>query len=102
MSDWSLYILRTCDDRLYTGISTDVARRFAEHSSGSVKAAKAVRHRQPLSLCYQVQLGPRSLALRAEHRLKQLPRPQKLALISQQPDRAALLQWLQLDPSLEP
>jgi putative endonuclease len=41
MTLWSLYLIRTADNRLYTGITTDVARRFMQHQSG--KGAKALR-----------------------------------------------------------
>lgn len=98
VADWHLYILNTADNRLYTGITTDVERRFNEHCSGGGKAAKAVRHRQPLTLCYQTLIGPRSLALRAEYRLKRLPRQRKQALVVAQPDRTTLLALLDLDP----
>ena len=31
MLDWHLYLVRCHDGSLYTGITTNVARRFAEH-----------------------------------------------------------------------
>ncbi|MFW0961399.1 GIY-YIG nuclease family protein, partial [Cronobacter sakazakii] len=31
MEEWFLYLIRCPDNRLYTGITTDVARRFAQH-----------------------------------------------------------------------
>ncbi|MGL4268304.1 MAG: GIY-YIG nuclease family protein, partial [Plesiomonas sp.] len=40
-STWWLYMVRMADGRLYTGISTDVARRFTQHSRG--KGARALR-----------------------------------------------------------
>ena len=46
-----LYILRCGDNSLYTGITTDVARRLAAHQSG--KGAKYTRGRGPLTLVYQ-------------------------------------------------
>lgn len=43
MSDslWHLYLLRTASGMLYTGITTDVARRLTQHQAG--KGAKALR-----------------------------------------------------------
>jgi predicted GIY-YIG superfamily endonuclease len=38
---WFLYLIRTADNRLYTGITTDVPRRFRQHQAG--KGAKALR-----------------------------------------------------------
>ncbi|MEC7228299.1 MAG: GIY-YIG nuclease family protein [Candidatus Latescibacterota bacterium] len=37
---WYLYIIRCGDDTLYTGITTDVARRFGEHECGGPRAAR--------------------------------------------------------------
>ena len=96
MSHWSLYLIRCADNTLYTGISTDVARRFADHQQGNARAAKYLRTRQPLQLCLQVGIGDRSLALRAEHRVKQLSKADKEALVRQQPDTRSLLQRLDL------
>lgn len=43
MTPWFLYLIRTADNALYTGITTDVARRYQQHQSG--KGAKALRGR---------------------------------------------------------
>lgn len=91
MNPWFLYIVRTADDTLYTGITTDVARRFSEHEKGGPQAAKYLRHRQPLTLCYQTSIGDRAQALRAEYRVKKLKRQAKETLITQQLDEQALL-----------
>ena len=76
---WSLYMVRDGAGRLYTGISTDVTRRLAEHQAG--KGARALRGRGPLQLVWQRSVGEQSLALRLEYRLKQWPKARKEALI---------------------
>ena len=76
---WKLYILRCADGTLYTGITTDVARRFREHSSG--KGAKYTRGRGPLELVYQEDCGDKSAASRREWEIKQLTREEKLKMI---------------------
>ena len=76
---WSLYMLRDGSGRLYTGISTDVARRLAEHKAG--KGARALRGRGPLQLVWQQRIGEHGAALRLEYRLKQWPKARKEALI---------------------
>ena len=76
---WKLYILRCGDGTLYTGITTNVARRFDEHSSG--KGAKYTRGRGPLELVYQEECGDKSAASRREWEIKALPRDEKLQLI---------------------
>lgn len=78
-SKWYLYILRCRDDSLYTGITTDVAKRLEVHCSG--KGAKYTRGRQPLALVYQERCESHSHALRREIEVKKLTREQKLQLI---------------------
>ena len=77
---WKLYILRCADGTLYTGITTDVERRFAEHSSG--KGAKYTRGRAPLELVHSEDCGDKSTALKRELEVKALPREEKLKLIT--------------------
>lgn len=95
MKPWYLYVIRTACDRLYTGISTDVARRLTEHEAGR-RGARALRARGPLELVYQAQVGERSLALKAEYRFKRLKREQKDQLLALAPDSHTLLRTLQL------
>ena len=76
---WYLYILRCKDETLYTGITTDVEKRFAAHQSG--KGAKYTRGRSPLELVYRETCGTHSDALKRELEIKKLPREQKQALI---------------------
>lgn len=72
---WYLYILRCGDDTLYTGITTDVERRFRTHCQG--KGAKYTRGRGPLSLVYRETCGSHSQALKREREIKALPRQEK-------------------------
>jgi len=88
---WHLYVVRTRDGRLYTGITTDVARRFAEHQSQGRRCARFLRGRAPLQLVFARRIGSRSLALRAERRFKRLPKHRKEALLRARPGRVALL-----------
>lgn len=81
VSTWYLYLIRCANGHLYTGITTDVARRFNEHQSGGAKAAKFLRGKGPLTLMYQETVGSRGDALRREIAVKKLSRAQKLALI---------------------
>ena len=77
---YSLYILRCADDSLYTGIALDVMKRVQEHAAGP-RGAKYLRGRGPLSLAFQVQVGDRGAASRAEHMVKKLPKSAKERLI---------------------
>lgn len=76
---WHLYLLRCRDGSLYTGISTDVARRLAAHSAG--RGARRLRGRGPLELVFSCPVGERSAALRLEHRVKRLRRADKERLV---------------------
>lgn len=80
-TSYSLYILRCNDGSLYTGIAIDVARRLREHED-SKRGAKYLRGRGPLQLVFEATLGDRSVATRAEHRVKRLERSQKEALVA--------------------
>ena len=77
---WYLYILRCGDNTLYTGITTDVEKRFEAHQSG--KGAKYTRGRGPLELAYRETCGDHSVALKREYEVKRLTREQKQKLIS--------------------
>ncbi|EKM0376575.1 GIY-YIG nuclease family protein [Cronobacter turicensis] len=80
MEEWFLYLIRCPDNRLYTGITTDVARRFAQHQRG--KGAKALRGKGELTLVFSAPAGNRSEALRTEYRIKQLTKRQKEQLVA--------------------
>ena len=79
---WFLYMVRCANGQLYTGITTDVARRFSEHQSNSAKSAKFLRGKGPLTLVYSETVGSHSDALKREIALKKWPRAKKLALLS--------------------
>jgi len=76
---WHLYMVRTAAGHLYTGISNDVPRRFAQHQAG--RGAKALKGKGPLQLVFQCEAGDRSQASKLEYRLKQLNKSQKEALV---------------------
>jgi predicted GIY-YIG superfamily endonuclease len=76
---WSVYILRCADGTLYTGVTTDVQRRFNAHQSG--KGAKYTRGRGPLELVYREECPDKGAALKRELAIKALSRDEKLKLI---------------------
>ena len=78
-----VYILRCGDGSLYTGITTDVARRAAVHNSG--KGAKYTRSHLPVTVVYQQPQPDKSAALRRELEIKAMTRAEKLNLIGTQP-----------------
>ena len=72
-------MIRCQDGSLYTGIATDVERRFAEHQSNV--GAKYLRGRGPLKLVFKQRIGQRSRALKVEQGIKRLPKKKKEALV---------------------
>lgn len=78
-----VYMLQCRDGTLYTGITTDVARRAAVHNSG--KGAKYTRSRLPVTVVYQEPQPDKSAALKRELAIKSLTRAQKLQLIDAAP-----------------
>lgn len=77
---WSVYIIRTDDDHLYTGITTDLQRRWRQHA-GLAGGAKFFRGRKPVALVYAEHGHDRSSAARREAAIKQLTRPAKELLL---------------------
>jgi len=77
---WFVYIIHASDDSYYTGVTTDVQRRFKEHCE-SVKGARYFRGRKPLAVVYQESDHSRSSACQREAAIKKLKREQKQLLI---------------------
>ncbi|MES2605955.1 MAG: GIY-YIG nuclease family protein [Pseudomonadota bacterium] len=66
---WFVYMLRTRAGSLYTGITTDVSRRLAEHSAGKL-GARSLRGKGPLELVWHCEATDRSSASKLEAALK--------------------------------
>lgn len=79
---WHVYLIECFDGSLYTGVSTDVERRFQEHLAG--KGARYTRSHKPLRLVASRPVGTRSEALSVELVIKRLPKQKKIeALIKE-------------------
>jgi putative endonuclease len=79
VSDHYVYVLRCADDTLYTGYTTDVERRVAEHDAG--EGAKYTRGRTPVELVHTESFGSRSAALSREAAIKSSSRVEKERLV---------------------
>lgn len=80
MSAYVLYILECCNGSYYTGITTDMARRWTAHCAG--KAAKYTRAFPPKRIAAAWTIhGDRALAQSIEAKVKQLSRAEKALLI---------------------
>ena len=76
---WAVYMILASDRSLYTGITTDIDRRFKEHQRG-VGAKYFHKSRRPEKITYSERCDDRSSASRREAALKKLPRQDKLLL----------------------
>ncbi|MFP5408290.1 MAG: GIY-YIG nuclease family protein [Gammaproteobacteria bacterium] len=77
---WWVYMLRCADGTLYTGVTTDVTRRVAEHNGEGGAGARYTRSRRPVSLVHVEAAASRAAACRREAAIKQLNRARKLAM----------------------
>jgi putative endonuclease len=80
---WYVYLLQCQNGSLYTGITTDVARRFAKHGSG--KGAKFTRSNPPQKILAATPCANRAEASKLEWRVKTLTPIQKRALAAEWP-----------------
>lgn len=78
--NWQVYIILCSDNTLYTGITTDLQRRFAQHASG--RGARYFRGRQPVRVVFQESGHNRSSAGIRELEIKALARADKDILIA--------------------
>ena len=85
--NWLVYIILCTDDSLYTGITTDIVRRFAQHSART--GAKYFRGRSPRHLVYLEDGHDRSSASRREMEIKKLRPVDKRRLIAAPENRIA-------------
>jgi putative endonuclease len=81
---WFLYMIRCADNSLYTGITIDLDRRFAEHQSQGKKCAKYLRGKGPLELVFTTAVGTKSQASRLELQIKQCSKRVKEQLVTGQ------------------
>ena len=77
--NWSVYIIEASDDSYYTGITTDIERRFKQHASGS--GAKFFTGRIPVKIVYKEDGHTRSSATKREAEIKKLEKIDKKRLI---------------------
>ena len=80
---WLVYMIQASDQRLYTGITNNMAKRWHAHNHTKA-AAKFFRGRRPERVLFIETEHSRSTAGSREYAIKQLSRQQKLALIHAQ------------------
>ena len=79
-SSWWVYMILCKDGSYYTGIATDVERRFEEHRSQGEKAARYTRTHPVQELVAHWPAADRAEASRWEYRIKKLSHDEKTRL----------------------
>jgi putative endonuclease len=74
-----VYIIECSNKALYTGITNDLERRFAQHQTG--KGCRYTSYNPAVKLRYFEKHRSRSAAAKRECQIKSWPRAKKLALI---------------------
>lgn len=80
---WYVYLAECADKSLYCGITDNIIKRFWQHNGMKKGGAKYTAARRPVSLLFFAETASKSLALKAEYAVKQLPKKQKLACLKQ-------------------
>ncbi|MDP2930562.1 MAG: GIY-YIG nuclease family protein [bacterium] len=75
-----VYLIECKDGTIYTGITTDIQRRFKEHNLG--KGGAYTRSKKVKKVLYTEEYKDRNSALKRESEIKGWHREKKLALIN--------------------
>lgn len=76
-----VYMLRCEDNSIYTGITTDVDRRFEEHLGKRSKGAKYTKNHKPVRVEKVLEVMNRVEASKLEYKIKRMTKGQKEELI---------------------
>ena len=82
MTPWYIYIVENKLSQYYTGICTNIERRFEEHQSSGPKCAKALKGKGPLTLKFHCVVNSHSEALKLEIWIKKLNKANKVKLVN--------------------
>lgn len=75
-----IYILKCSDNSYYTGVTTNLEKRFQEHKHGFYKESYTYK-RRPLSLVFYASFTDINLAIEKEKQIKKWSKAKKEALI---------------------
>lgn len=80
-TQWWVYMVETQKGKLYTGITTDLARRLRQHKGELKGGAKFFSSDQAVAIKFQKKCKDRSSASKLEAQIKGLKREEKLKLL---------------------
>ncbi len=76
-----VYILHCADDSYYTGVTSNIEKRFLEHQTGKHLDSYTFK-RRPLTLVFYAEFTDIQLAIQSEKQIKKWSRVKKEALIN--------------------
>ncbi len=80
---WHVYLLECADGTLYCGVTTDLARRLAQHNGLAPGGARYTSGRRPVGLLVSRACSRKGVALRLERAVKARPRAEKILFLQQ-------------------
>lgn len=80
---WFVYLAECADKTLYCGIAGNLITRFWQHNGLKKGGAKYTAARRPVTLLCFSEVADKSLALKTEYAIKQLPKHKKLAFLQE-------------------
>jgi len=86
MKVYYVYILECADSTYYTGITSNLTKRFEEHSTGKHRDSYTYS-RRPLNLVFYTEFTNVELAIETEKQIKKWSRAKKKALIDGKYDK---------------
>ncbi len=81
MKIYYVYILHCSDNTYYTGITSNLSKRFADHQRGKHKNSYT-NSRRPLKLVFYCEFTDVNIAILSEKQIKKWSRAKKEALIN--------------------
>ncbi|WP_419571662.1 GIY-YIG nuclease family protein [Rheinheimera sp.] len=99
---WYLYLVKSPTGMLYTGISTEPARRLRQHNGELAGGAKALRGKGPFELAFSLAFADKSSASKAEALVKSWSKERKLQLCQHEPLPLGQLNQLCAESRIEP
>ena len=90
MRAYHVYILRCRDGSYYTGVTSDITKRFKEHSAGKYTNSYTFS-RRPVQLVYYNEFNDVTQAIHFEKQLKGWSRKKKEALMNGDWDKLKIL-----------
>ncbi|WP_179018558.1 GIY-YIG nuclease family protein [Winogradskyella forsetii] len=81
MKPFYVYILKCSDASYYTGVTSNLTKRFSEHQIGKHKDSYTYK-RRPLELVFYAKFTDINLAIESEKQIKKWSRAKKEALIN--------------------